>query len=62
MKFPDLENLVKDAGDLAKQMRTDYRTGVRRLLGTAEWQHDPERLASAEGKRERRRARNRRTI
>lgn len=44
------------AGDIMRQMRVDWKTGVRRAVGTSDWQHDPERVKAAEAKRLRKRA------
>ena len=52
-----LENLMVDAVELAHRMKIDGKTAVRRLLGTADNRHDPERMAAAEAKRARRRQR-----
>ena len=35
---------------------TDERTAIRRAARTSDWKHDPERLAAAEAKRARKRA------
>lgn len=35
-----------------------FRAAVRRTVGTSDWRHDPERVAAAEAKRARKRARN----
>ena len=37
---------------------TDERAAIRRAARTSDWRHDPERLAAADAKRERRRQRN----
>lgn len=60
---PDFNTLhhMAEAAEAAVQDRPawmDFRTGVRRLLGTANWRHDEDRLAAAEAKRARKRARN----
>jgi hypothetical protein len=57
---PEIEAIFQMARDRAARMRSDYRTGVRRVVGTAEWKSDPERIAAAADKRARRLARNRR--
>ena len=36
----------------------DWKTAVRRTIGTAEWSHDADRVAAAEAKRASRMARN----
>jgi hypothetical protein len=50
------------ATGVALRGKVSGKTAVRRVVGTAEWRHDPERVAAAEAKRERRRARNRRNV
>ena len=60
MRKVNLEMVVKlleDGTELAARARIGGRTAIRRLLGTASWQHDADRLAAAEAKRARRRAR-----
>lgn len=52
-----LENFL-DACErlLGKQPWLDAKSAVRRVAGSTDWRHDPERLATAEAKRARKRA------
>ena len=47
---------AKDA--LQAHPHLDFRTAVRRVLGTGEWRSDEGRINAAEAKRQRRMARN----
>lgn len=47
------------ATDMAVAMKIDGKAAVRRVVGTAAWKHDPERVAAARAKRERKAARRR---
>jgi hypothetical protein len=40
------------------QPHLDFRTAVRRVLGTSEWRSDPDRINAAEAKRQRKQKRN----
>lgn len=51
-------SVVNDISNMARTQRVDFKTAVRRAVGTSDWQHDPERVAAAKAKRERRRQRN----
>lgn len=51
--------VVNDIASKAKAQRVDFKTATRRAVGTADRQHDPERVAAAEAKRARKRQRNR---
>lgn len=52
-----LEEVLLRATTLAAAAGIAGRTAIRRVVGTAEWRHDPDRVAAAEAKRARRRAR-----
>jgi hypothetical protein len=56
----DILDVLRLATKVAAAGRIMGKTAIRRVCGTAEWRHDEERVAAAEAKRERRRARNRR--
>lgn len=45
------------AAQAAARKRLEFKAAVRRVLGTGDWKHDPERLAAAEAKRARKNAR-----
>jgi hypothetical protein len=52
-----VEQAYRMAAEAAARHRIDLKSGVRRVLGTGEWRHDPERQAAAEAKRARKNAR-----
>jgi len=55
---PDPEKILVKAVELAAHAKVRGNTAIRRIIGTADWRSDPERLAAAKAKRERRRERN----
>lgn len=59
-KQPDptlVQQVFAEATAMAIGMRIGGKAAVRRIVGNAEWRSDPERMAEAEAKRERRRQR-----
>lgn len=54
---PNVQKLL-DAAATFMHGSTQPKTAIRRAARTSDWQHDTERLAAAEAKRERRRQRN----
>lgn len=52
-----VQRTIQAAVALAMTARIRGRTAIRRVLGTADWKDDPERVKAAEAKRERRRQR-----
>ena len=52
-----VERVFTEATAMAIGMRIGGKAAVRRVVGTAAWRSDPERMAAAEAKRERRRQR-----
>jgi hypothetical protein len=50
--------ILEAATGVAIGMRIQGKSAVRRVIGTADWKHDPERKAAADAKRQRRQARN----
>lgn len=59
-KQPDqslIQRVFAEATAMAIGMSIGGKAAVRRVVGTAAWRSDPERIAAAEAKRERRRKR-----
>ena len=52
-----IQRVFTEATAMAIGMCIGGKAAVRRVVGTAAWRHDPERIAAAEAKRERRRQR-----
>jgi hypothetical protein len=52
------QELIDTIGETALLHRLEWKSAVRRTLGTADWRDDPERVAAAEAKRASRMARN----
>lgn len=52
-----MQRVLARAFDMSLGMSIGGKAAVRRIVGTSEWRHDPERVAAAEAKRERRRKR-----
>lgn len=52
----------KAANALQSHPHLDFRTAVRRVLGTGEWRSDEGRISAAEAKRQRRMERNQRNL
>lgn len=51
------EKIFEAAMRLAAHAKVRGNAAIRRVIGTGEWRSDPERLAAAKAKRERRRER-----
>ena len=56
-KQETMQRVFTEATAMAMGMSIGGKAAVRRVVGNAEWRSDPERMAAAEAKRERRRQR-----
>lgn len=52
-----VQRVFEQATAMAIGMNIGGKAAVRRVVGNSEWRSDPERIAAAEAKRERRRQR-----
>lgn len=53
-----VKRLLHEGLRMAQGMRIKGETAIRRLVGNSEWRSEPERMAAAEAKRAKRRARS----